>query len=105
MRGKSGYRSIKCAAEELGVSQATIRRGITAGHIPAVHVHGNWRIPGSYFDDLEQQAYAKVVIPLTGSAILSAPAEGRGRVKSRRPVSWSSVPIESSVRIVRAVPS
>ena len=105
MRGKSGYRSIKSAAEELGVSQVTIRRGIAAGHIPAVHVHGNWRIPGSYFDALEQEAYAKVMLPAPGGLPMIKRENPRGGTSPRAPIGWKSAQTETTVRIVRAVPS
>ena len=54
------YRSIRSAAGELGISQLSIRRAIHKGRIPAVEVGGVWRIPSSYFDELEARAYSRV---------------------------------------------
>ncbi|MHB8618645.1 MAG: replication-relaxation family protein [Chloroflexota bacterium] len=71
MKGKSSYRSIKAAAEELRVSPAIIRRGITDRNIPAVQLHGNWRIPASFFEELEERAYRRVpaiIAPALGIA-------------------------------------
>src|SRR5712692_2829413 len=55
----SGYRSVRAAAHELGLAELTVRRAIGAGRIPAVQINGNWRIPGSYFDELERVAYSR----------------------------------------------
>jgi len=55
------YRSIRSAAGELGISQLTVRRAIRQGRIPAVEVGGVWRIPPSYFEELESRAYSRVV--------------------------------------------
>ena len=70
------YRSIRSAAGELGISQLTVRRAIRQGRIPAVEVGGVWRIPPSYFEELEARAYSRVV-PAGG--IVPQPNEPVGR--------------------------
>ena len=54
------YRSIRSAAGELGISQLSVRRAIHQGRIPAVEVGGVWRIPSSYFEELEARAYSRL---------------------------------------------
>lgn len=53
------FRSIRSVAGELGISQRLVRRAIRRGSIPAVEIAGSWRIPGSYFEELEARAYAR----------------------------------------------
>jgi len=53
-----GYRSVEAASVELGLAEITIYRAITAGHIAAAKINRNWRIPATYFDDLEREAYS-----------------------------------------------
>ena len=76
------YRSIRSAAGELGLSQLSVRRAIRQGRIPAVEVGGVWRIPASYFEELEARAYSRVVredvaAPLLRDAVV------RRRVRNR----------------------
>src|SRR6185437_9888770 len=56
---REGYRSVRAAARELGLSEPTVRRFIREGAMPAVEIGGSWRIPSSYFEALEEQAYSR----------------------------------------------
>jgi excisionase family DNA binding protein len=56
---REGYRSVRAAARELGLSEPTVRRFIREGAMPAVEIGGSWRIPSSYFEALEAQAYSR----------------------------------------------
>ncbi len=90
--GPSAFRSIKAAARELCLSELTVRRAITDGSIPAVQIHGNWRIPGSYFDELEQQAYGRLI--LSGSK--------NPRLPKRTALSWTDSAASASVNVLRS---
>jgi excisionase family DNA binding protein len=72
------YRSVRSAAGELGISQPAVRRAIREGRIPAVEICGTWRIPATYFEELEVLAYGRTVArgaqPSRG---LDSPAERR----------------------------
>jgi len=94
--GCSGYRSVRAAAQELGLSEPTLRRFIRKGTIPAVQIQGSWRIPPSYFADLEREAYARC-----GSTYW-IPSDQEPRRTQRRPaVEWSAPMSTQRVRIVR----
>jgi len=94
--GTAGYRSIRAASGELGLSELTIRRAITAGEIPAVQIHGQWRIPLSYFEDLERQAYSRC----TPASWLSAP-HPRPRRRTKGGVAWSESAGDSALTVLR----
>src|SRR5579884_2840970 len=55
------YRSIRSAAGELRMPQSALKRSILEGRIPAVEIRGVWRIPATYFEELEARAYSRVV--------------------------------------------
>ena len=55
------YRSIRSAAGELRMPQSVLKRAILEGRIPAVKIRGVWRIPATYFEELEARAYSRVV--------------------------------------------
>lgn len=82
------YRSLARAADELGVSVQTVRRGIKNGRIPAVQVFGDWRIPGSFFEELEATAYGR---SLRSEAALIPRQRTHRSPSSRRP-DWNETP-------------
>jgi len=96
----SHYRSIRAAARELGVAEITVRRAVLAGRMPAVQVCGRWRIPGSYFTELERAAYGR-------SASESIPRKTPVQVQKkaaigRTAVEWKqSVPPNGGLEILR----
>ena len=95
---RHGYRSVKAAARELGLSELTVRRAINAGRIPAVQINGNWRIPGSYFEDLERVAYSRfndrdpAPIPKR---------DGPGRPRQTPRVQWREGSQPATLRVIR----
>jgi hypothetical protein len=96
----SNYRSIRAAARELGVAEITVRRAVLSGRIPAVQICGRWRIPGSYFTELERTAYGR-------STAQSFTRDVPGRVQKkastgRAAVDWEkSAPPSGRLDIVR----
>ena len=98
MLAKHGYRSVKAAARELGLSELTVRRAIGAGRMPAVQINGNWRIPGSYFEDLERVAYSRfnerdpAPIPKR---------DGPGRPRQTPRVQWREASQPATLRVIR----
>ena len=84
-----GYRTVEAASVELGLAEITIYRAIAAGHIPAVKINRNWRIPASYFDDLERQAYSHFE---QHSPAWEDARPARGRPRTQRVVGWTDTP-------------
>ena len=95
---KGGYRSVKATARELGLSELTVRRAISAGRIPAVQINGNWRIPASYFEDLERAAYSR----FNEIALAPLPKRDRpGRPRQTPRVQWREVSPSPTLRVIR----
>lgn len=87
----SHYRSIRAAARELGVAVITVRRAILGGRIPAVQLCGRWRIPGSYFTELERTAYGR-------STAQSFPRDLLVRMQKKAPAARAAVEWRKSAR-------
>ena len=85
-----GYRTVEAASAELGLAEITIYRAIAAGRIPAVKINRNWRIPGSYFDDLERQAYSHFE---QQSPAWEDARPVRGRPRNQRVVGWTDIAV------------
>ena len=96
-----GYRTVEAASVELRLAEITIYRAIAAGHIPAVKINRNWRIPASYFDDLEREAYSHFEEHSPASED-ARPA--RGRPRTQRAVMWTDTPT-SPLTVMRPAPA
>lgn len=95
----NSYLSIKAAANELAVSELTVRRGIKEGRIPAVEVGGVWRIPPSYFEQLEFSAYRR--ISATSIAAAAAVPRPPGRPRVRNLPAWCELRDDPELVVVR----